>query len=110
MRDKVALFPEYEQSPSGLEMLLRDLKKNYGIQGTADKLKLSRSTISYWIRKLVLFRNFAGQSTETILRLLHDVAQCQGVEYAASLVDVSPVTLSRSFERLDEPEVAAQAA
>lgn len=105
MRETIALYPQYDQSPNGLEMLIRDLKKENGIQGTAEILEYSRSTVSYWLRKLSAFRNFAGQSADTILRILYWVSKEQSVEYAADLVAVSPTTLERSFERVDDLEL-----
>lgn len=100
MRTVVAHFPDYEQSPSGLESLIMDLKKENGIVGAAGILGISRSTVSYWLRKLQCFRQFAGQPPEVILRILYDVAEEQDTVAAASLIAVDPKTLLRAFSEM----------
>lgn len=101
MRAVIARFPDYEQSPAGLEALILSLKKDEGVTGAARTLNVSRSTISYWLKKMACFRNFAGQSPEEILSILADVAQGQDITAAAALIGVDPKTLLRSLnERL----------
>ncbi len=107
MREKVALYPEYEQSPSGLETLIIDLKVRLGVDGTAEELHLSRSTVSYWLRKLQSFRHFAGQSPEQIMALLSEVADQQGIRAAALMIQVDPKTLKRALEKNSPTEQAA---
>ncbi len=111
MRDVIARFPDYDQSPSGLETLIIDLKHEHGIMGAADLLGYSRSTVSYWLRKLQASRQFAGQPPETVLSILQDVAAHRGLEAAAKLIQVDPKTLQRAFEERDtdtqaEPHLA----
>jgi hypothetical protein len=84
MRATIARYSTYEQSPQGLHALIQDLRNEHGIVGAAEILGFSRSTISYWLRKLDIFRLFAGQSPDAILTIL------RGVE-----------TLKRAFEKQD---------
>jgi hypothetical protein len=101
MRATIARYSTYEQSPQGLHALIQDLRNEHGIVGAAEILGFSRSTISYWLRKLDIFRLFAGQSPDAILTILRGVAESQGIEHAASLIAVDVETLKRAFEKQD---------
>jgi hypothetical protein len=98
MRKVIERYSEYEQSPSGLEALIMDLRRDHGIMGAAEILCISRSTVTYWLRKLQTFRQFAGQSPQKILELLKEKADRDGVDTAAKLIAVDPKTLSRAFQ------------
>jgi hypothetical protein len=100
MRAVIARFPDYDQSPAGLEALIMTLKEDQGIIGAANVLGFSRSTISYWLRKLAFFRQFAGQSPEALLRILADIADEQGLDVAAKLICVDPKTLNKAISKL----------
>jgi len=97
MRARIAAFPMYNQSPNGLERLILDLRKEHGITGAAEVLGISRSTVSYWLRKLSFYRQFPGQSPSMILAQLKTIAQYQGLPAAAKLIQVDPKTLHREF-------------
>jgi len=53
--------------------------------------------VSYWLRKLEFYRQFAGQSPEDILAILARIADEQGLEQSAKLIGVDAKTLSRAF-------------
>jgi len=97
MRSVASRFPAYEQSPGGLESLILTLKREQGVTGAAKVLGISRSTVSYWLRKLEFYRQFAGQSPEDILAILARIADEQGLEQSAKLIGVDAKTLSRAF-------------
>jgi hypothetical protein len=105
MRTTITAHQGYAQSPAGLEKLILELKEEHGIGGAAEILGFSRSTVTYWLRKLAGFRAFAGQSPEAILGILHGIAQDpdRGINTAASLVGVDPKTLQRAFDKMDYP-------
>jgi len=109
MRIVTIRFPNYEQSPSGLEMLIMNLKYDQGVTGAAKTLGISRSTVSYWLRKLMLFRQFAGQPPEAILTMLSDVVRETSVSEAAKLIEMNPKTLQRALNEFNQ-QTAAQAA
>jgi hypothetical protein len=101
MREIIARFPTYDQSPAGLEALIRELKKpeNGGLQSASRILGISRSTISYWEKKLSFYRQFAGQTPEAILDMLAGIAEREGIDAAAKLIQVNPKTLQLSFNQ-----------
>jgi len=108
MRSVVERFPQYEQSPRGLEALLNDLREEHGNTGAAEIIGYSRSTITNWLKKLSCFRRFAGQTPDVILRTLKRVSDDHGTDHAASLIAVDPKTLRQAFEKFDEePEQLA---
>lgn len=100
MRKVISDFPDYEQSPNGLEALIMDLKKEHGVTDAAKILGISRSTVTYWLRKLSFFRMFAGQSPEQILSILKKISDEQGIADAAKMIAVDPKTLQRAFDKL----------
>lgn len=103
MREVIGRFTDYDQSPSGLEALILDLKKEHGVTGAAQVLEVSRSTVSYWSRKLAFFRQFAGQTPDQILSILANVADENGLDVAAKLIYVSPKTLERAISKIQKP-------
>jgi len=104
MRSVAARFPSYEQSPSGLEDLILTLKKEQGVGGAAKVLGISRSTVSYWQRKLEFYRQFAGQSPQDILAILARIADDRGLDEAAKLIAVDPKTLQRAIANIPRNE------
>lgn len=109
MRDVIKKYPEYAQTPAGLESLIRDLRQELGITGAASKLGYSRSTVNYWLRKLSYYRQFPGQHPEGILEILSDLAEEDGVECAARLIKVDPKTLKQSLDRFHDRRKAEAA-
>lgn len=110
MRQVIARYPEYQQTPSGLEALIRDLRSEHGITGAAEILGFSRSTIGYWLKKLSTFRLFPAQSSDGILEILLASAERDGMDHAASLVHVDPKTLGQALARYQQRRQGAQAA
>ncbi len=100
MRAVAAKFPDYDQSPNGLEALILHIKEEQGVTGSARALGISRSTVSYWLRKLEFYRQFAGQSPEEILVILAEIADERGLKEAAKLIQVDPKTLGRAIEKI----------
>jgi hypothetical protein len=100
MREAISKFADYDQSPQGLESLIHDLKREHGVIGAAQVLVVSRSTIAYWLRKLASFRTFAGQTPESILAILAEKADRDGIDEAAKLIAVDPKTLQRAIDKI----------
>jgi len=100
MREVISRYVEYEQTPSGLEALIHDLRREQGATDAAATLGISRSTVSYWLRKLASFRLFAGQDPEQILQILWETSETEDLDYASRLVGVDPKTLDRAFGRM----------
>jgi hypothetical protein len=107
MREVIERYPEYQQTPYGLERLILDLRDDDGVQHAADTIGISRSTVSYWLKKLAAFRMFPAQDRTAILMLLQEVASTGGIDTAATLVAIDPKTLTRAFTDLQPQTEAA---